>query len=74
MRFKGEIWRDDLKIEHYDFDAPTKEKAIEFMEEVRKTKIKGRKGAEGVGVVLRRMYWKIPWFAFYVSMQGTEVM
>jgi len=70
MRFKGEIWRDDLKIEHYDFDAPTQKKAIEFMEKVRKTKIKGRKGAEGVGVVLRRMYWKIPWFAFYVSMEG----
>ena len=73
MRFKGEIWLDNFKIEHYAFEAPSKKKAIAFMEACRKLKVKEREGARGVGVVLRRIYWKIPWFAFYVSIKGKEM-
>ena len=73
MKFKGEIWRDDLRIEHYEFEADSREKAIEFMEECRSAKFKGRGKSKAVGIVLRRIYWKIPWFAFYVSFQGKEM-
>lgn len=67
MNFRGEIWRDDGLIELYDFLAPSREKAIEFMEAVRKTDLKERGKARAVGVVLRRKFWFIPWFAFHIA-------
>lgn len=73
LHFRGEIWLDNGTMELYDFKAPSKKNAIEFLEECRKTNLKERKGAKGLAVVLRRMYWFIPWFACYVSLNGKEL-
>lgn len=71
MKFRGEIWRDDMQVEYVDFEGESKEQAIEFMEKVRTDVKRGK--VKGIGVVVRRIYWKIPWFAFYVSMKGREM-